>query len=64
LLSILSLSDLDIGVKPAPKRKLSVKESEHELFDICSGQLSDVSEMANIIKDWTHRHQELMDERL
>ena len=38
--------------------------SEHELFDICSGQLLDVSEMANIIKDWTHRHQELMDERL
>ena len=38
--------------------------SEHELFDICTGQLSDVSEMANIIKDWTHRHQELMDERL
>ena len=38
--------------------------SEHELFDICTGQLSDVSEMTNIIKDWTHRHQELMDERL
>ena len=37
---------------------------EHELFDISTGQPSDVSEMANIIKDWTRRHQELMDKRL
>ena len=37
--------------------------SNHELFDIVSGQFSDVSEMANIIKEWTHHHQGLMDER-
>ena len=38
--------------------------SEHELFDICSGQLSDISKMAAIIKDWTHRNPEVLDERL
>ncbi len=38
--------------------------SEHELFDICSGQLSDISKMATIIKDWTHRNPEVLDERL
>ena len=38
--------------------------SDHELFEICTGQLSDIPEMATIIKDWAHRHQEIMDERL
>ena len=38
--------------------------SDHELFEICTGQLSDIPEMATIIKDWTHRHREIMDERL
>jgi len=38
--------------------------SEHELFEICSGQLSDISKMAAIIKDWTHRNPEVLDERL
>ena len=38
--------------------------SDHELFVICTDRLSDVPEMANIIKEWTHHHQELMDERL
>ncbi len=38
--------------------------SDHELFEICTGQLSDIPEMATIIKDWAHRHREIMDERL
>jgi len=38
--------------------------SDHELFEICTGQLSDIPEMATIIKDWTHRHRGIMDERL
>ena len=38
--------------------------SDHELFEICTGQLSDIPEMATIIKDWTHRRREIMDERL
>ena len=38
--------------------------SDHELFEICTGQLSDIPEISTIIKDWTHRHREIMDERL
>ena len=38
--------------------------SDHELFEICTGQLLDIPEMATIIKDWTHRHRGIMDERL
>ena len=38
--------------------------SDNELFEICTRQLSDIPETATIIKDWTHRHQEIMDERL
>ncbi len=37
--------------------------SDHELFEICTCQLSDIPETATIIKDWTHRHQEIMDEK-
>lgn len=38
--------------------------SDHELFEICAAQLSDITEMATLIKDWASRHQDLMDERL
>ncbi len=38
--------------------------SDHELFEICTSQLSDIIETAAVIKAWTHRHQELMDEKL
>ena len=38
--------------------------SDHELFEICTCQLSDIPETATIIKVWTHHHQEIMDEKL
>ena len=38
--------------------------SNHELFEICTCQLSDIPETAGILRDWTRRHQEIMDERL
>ena len=38
--------------------------SDEELFEICSSQLSDILETAAIIKAWTHRNPEVLDEKL
>ncbi len=38
--------------------------SDHELFEICTSQLSDIPEIAAVIKDWIYCHPEIMDETL
>ena len=38
--------------------------SDHELFEICTCQLSDIPEIAAVIKDWIYCHPEIMDETL
>jgi hypothetical protein len=34
-----------------------------KFFEICTGQLSDITETVTIIRDWIRRHQNIIDER-
>jgi uncharacterized protein YutE (UPF0331/DUF86 family) len=38
--------------------------SDEELFEICTCQLADIPETAVVIRNWIHRNQEILDERL
>ena len=72
-LTVFPPSDLDIGMKPASGKALSVKikvqlsmalEALFLLNRVDLMFLSDILETAAITKAWTHDYRELMDETL